>query len=146
MLAAQSGANVIYGAGMLENGLCVDFGKMVLDCDAFKMIKHVIGGISMTDESMAINTIKEVGIGGNFLSHEHTLKHCRTAVSQPNIFDRRTREDWVLDGGKDIIENAYEKAIHIIDNHEPMPLPDGVADKLREIITDAEMEYGVDGE
>lgn len=137
MLAAQSGANVIYGAGMLENGLCVDFGEMVLDCDAFN---------SMTDESMAINTIKELGIGGNFLSHEHTLKHCRTAVSQPNIFDRRTREDWVLDGGKDIIENAYEKAIHIIDNHEPMPLPDGVADKLREIITDAEMEYGVDGE
>lgn len=131
MLAAQSGANVIYGAGMLENGLCVDFGEMVLDCDAFN---------SMTDESMAINTIKELGIGGNFLSHEHTLKHCRTAVSQPNIFDRRTREDWVLDGGKDIIENAYEKAIHIIDNHEPMPLPDGVADKLREIITDAEME------
>lgn len=143
MLAAQGGANVIYGAGMLENGLSVDCGKMVLDCDTFKMIKHAINGIPISDESMAINTIKEIGIGGNFLTHQHTLQHCRTALSIPDIFDRRTREDWTADGGKIALENAYSKAIDIIEKHKSLPLPDGVPEKLREIILEAEAEHGI---
>lgn len=143
MLAAQGGVNVIYGAGMLENGLCFDMGKLILDCDIFRMIKHLMGGISITDYDMAVNVIKEIGPGGHFLSHEHTLNNFKTSLSQPMIFDRRTRESWLADGGKGVIENGYEEAIRILDSHVPLPLSEEVLKKLRSIVEEAEAELGV---
>lgn len=143
MLAAQGGVNVIYGAGMLENGLCFDMGKLILDCDIFRMIKHFMGGISTTDYEMAVNVIKEIGPGGHFLSHEHTLNNFKRSLSQPMFFDRRTRESWLVDGGKNIIENGYAEAIRLLDEHKPLPLPDDVTQKLRVIVEEAEAEMGV---
>ncbi len=42
--------------------------------------------ISLTDESLAIDEIKSVGPGGNFLGNPHTFKHFRNAyyTEQPN--------------------------------------------------------------
>ena len=144
LLAAQGGANVIYGAGMLENGICVDLAKMILDCEVFRMIKMTIGGISVTDENMAVDIIKQVGVGGEFLTHEHTLRFCRTAHSQSELFDRQTREAWIVDGKRDIVEKAYEKALDILNNHNPDPLPDEVVAELRAIVERAELEYGLE--
>ncbi len=138
----MAGANLIYGLGMIEMGMTIDYGQLVLDNEFAKMIKFLLNGIPVNDDTLAVDVIREVGIGKDFLSHDHTYKHMRSQ-SQPVLIDRNMREDWEASGSTDIYQRAQDKARHILETHKPDPLPDGVLAKLRSIVEEAEEELGV---
>lgn len=139
-VAALAGANVIYGAGCLESGLTFDYAKLVMDAEMIRGVQQVVKGIEVNDETLGIDVIKEVGPGGEFMTHPHTFKHMKE-LSQSRLFDRRNRESWQeFAGGKDLTERAYEEAKHILENHKPAPLPDGAAEAMKSIIEEYEAE------
>lgn len=142
-MAAQGGANLIYGAGMLELGVTFDFAQLLMDNEIFKMVKKVIGGIEVSDEKMALDVIHEVGPGGQFVSHEHTYNNFRSEQSQSKLIDRNNRTGWLNSGGKSMTERAYEEANAILDSYKPEPLPESTIITLREIVEQAEKEYGI---
>ncbi len=135
----MAGANLIYGLGMLESGVTFDFGQLVMDNDFARMIKYAVNGILVNDETLAVDAIKEVGIGKHFLDHDTTFKYMRDQ-SQPESIDRSIREEWEQSGGSDIYQRASEKARDILENHKPEPLPDNVLATMRSIVEDAEAE------
>jgi trimethylamine--corrinoid protein Co-methyltransferase len=137
-----AGANLIYGLGMIEMGMTIDFGQLVMDNEFAKMIKFLLRGIPVNDETLAVDVIREIGIGKNFLSHDATFKHMRSQ-SQPNLIDRSMRDEWEASGSKSIYEKASEEARHILETHKPEPLPDDVLATLRSIVVEAEEELGV---
>jgi trimethylamine--corrinoid protein Co-methyltransferase len=137
-----AGANLIYGLGMIEMGMTIDFGQMVMDNEFARMIKYLVQGIAVNDETLAVDVIKEIGVGKDFLSHASTYKHMRTQ-SQPKLIDRRMREDWQAAGGTDIYQRALEEARYILENHKPDPLADDVLAAIRAIVEEAEAELGV---
>ncbi len=97
----------------------------------------------MTDETIAIDVIKEVGPGGEFMSHSHTFNHMKN-MSQSQLFDRRNRNAWMeKTGGKALTERAYEKAKNILKNHKPAPLPEGASKTMRTIVEEYEEELGI---
>ena len=122
--------------------MTIDYGQMVMDNEFARMIKYVLNGIPVNDETLAVDVIHEIGVGKNFLSHENTFKHMRSQ-SQPKLIDRRTREDWEAAGRTDIYQRAVEKARYILENHKPEPLPENVLSTIRSIVEDAEAELGV---
>jgi trimethylamine--corrinoid protein Co-methyltransferase len=140
-----AGVNVVYGLGMLEMGVTLDFGQLVMDNEFAGMIKHVLNGIPVNDETLAVDVIHSVGPFKDFLGTEHTLKHMRSQ-SQPQLIDRRRRPKWEALGETDIYRRASEKARHILETHQPDPLPDSVLTEIRSIIEAAEKELGVDKE
>jgi len=142
LLPALAGANLIYGLGMIEMGMTIDYGQLVMDNEFARMIKHTLQGIPVNDETLAVDVIREVGIGKDFLSHETTFKHMRSQ-SQPELIDRRMREDWLADGSKDLYQRALEEAKHILETHEPDPLSQEASTTIRSIVEDAEAELGV---
>lgn len=136
---ALSGANVVYGAGALESALTVDFAKLILDCEAMKYIRRILGGIEVTEETMALDLIKKVGPRGAFLNQRHTYENVRIH-SQPDVFNRSTRSAWRAAGSMDAAEKAYAKAKAILEKHQPAPLPEGAEEKIALIIADYEKE------
>jgi trimethylamine---corrinoid protein Co-methyltransferase len=142
LIPALAGANMIYGLGMLESGITFDYGQLVLDAEFARMIKHVVNGIPVDDETLAVNVIQEVGPFGDFLCHKHTLQRMRSQ-SQPVLLDRVTREAWEKKGSKDVYKKAVEKVRNILETHKPEPLPRQVLDKIREIVEETEKEEGV---
>ena len=138
----MAGANLIYGLGMIEMGMTIDYGQMVMDNEFAHMIKYLVQGIPVNDETLAVDVIKEIGVGKDFLSHASTYKHMRTQ-SQPKLIDRRMREDWQAAGGTDIYQRALEEARYILENHKPDPLPDTVLSAMRSIVEEAEAELGI---
>jgi len=137
-----AGANLIYGLGMIEMGMTIDYGQMVMDNEFARMIKYLVQGIPVNDETLAVDVIKEIGVGKDFLSHASTYKHMRTQ-SQPKLIDRRMREDWQAAGSTDIYQRALEEARYILENHKPDPLPDDVLAAIRSIVEEAEAELGI---
>ena len=57
------------------------------------MIKFAVGGIPVSDETLAVEDIAAVGSFGDFLSLDATYRHMREQ-SSPKLIDRRVREDW----------------------------------------------------
>jgi len=141
MCAAMAGANLIYGAGMLDSGLIFSYAQLVIDNDIFKMIRKVMQGMRVDDENLAVDIIKSVGPGGDFLMQDHTMKYMRTLPSVPNLIDRGNRENWLASGEKGLAEKAAEKAAEILANHKPVPLSDETKSALRSVVeeSDAEM-------
>jgi trimethylamine--corrinoid protein Co-methyltransferase len=144
LLAALAGTNLIYGAGMIESGMTFDFGQMVMDADFVKMIKFVVGGIPVNDDTLSVDLIKEVGQFKDYLAHENTYKHMRM-YPQPKLMDRRMRGDWEASGSKDMYTKAIEFAREILKTHKPDPLSDHILGELRAIVQGAEEELGVSG-
>jgi trimethylamine--corrinoid protein Co-methyltransferase len=67
------------------------------------------------------------------MTEEHTSAHLRE-IWQPNVIDRTPYEKWAASGRKDELQTAREKAVRILENHRPEPLPDGVAEEMEVFI------------
>ena len=137
MLTALAGANIVFGMGGLDHLLTFDCAKLIMDVELERMVVNVLGGIEVSDDSVALDVIQRVGPAGEFLTQEHTYDHMGD-FSQNKLFDRRARDVWIEQGSKDLTERAYEKARHIIENHKPKPLPEAAAAAMQTIIA----EYG----
>ena len=127
---------------MLEMGVTLDFGQLVMDNEFAGMIKRVLNGIPVNDETLAVDVIHEIGPFMDFLGHKHTRKHMKSQ-SKSSLIDRRRRPNWEQLGKTDIYQRACEKAREIIETHQPDPLPDSVLSEIRSIIEEAEKELGV---
>ena len=138
----MAGANQIYGAGMIESGVTFDLGQLVMDDEIARMIKFAVGGIAVTDETMAVDDIAKVGAFGDFLSLDATLKHMRT-LSQTDLLDRRVREDWQSTGATDLATRTRARALELVESHQPLPIDPDVAAQVRRIIEAADREKGV---
>lgn len=141
-MTALAGANVIYGLGMIESGITFDYGQLVMDNEFAAMIKHAVNGIEVSDKTLAVEVINEIGPFGDFISHDSTFDNMRSQ-SQPQLIDRQIRDNWKLAGEKDLYDKACQKARDLLETHEPDPLPESTLSELRGIINAAEKELGV---
>ncbi|MGB9674197.1 MAG: trimethylamine methyltransferase family protein, partial [Anaerolineales bacterium] len=72
----------------------------------------------------------------DFLGSAHTRKHYKEDW-YPTLFDRHNYEAWERAGAKTLRTRAREKALDILANHKPEPLPAEVISKLDQIIAEA---------
>ena len=137
LAAALAGANLIYGMGMLESGMTWSHEQFLIDNDIVKMVKRLVQGIDVTDETMVVETIKKAHEIKDFLHQKHTIQYMKRQ-STPILIDRNTRGAWEAKKGKDMTALAREEARRIIKTHQPEPLRDDTKKILREIVKDAE--------
>jgi trimethylamine--corrinoid protein Co-methyltransferase len=142
LLPALAGANLIYGLGMLESGVTIDYAQLVMDAEFARMVKYCVPGIPVNDHTLSVDVIAEIGPFSDFLSHEDTYKGMRSQ-SRSALIDRRVREDWTAAGSTTIYERALAEARRILETHVPEPLPEDVAGRLRDIVAGAERELGL---
>ena len=139
LTAALAGTNLIYGLGMIESGVTFDYAQLVIDNEIARMVKQVVRGIRVDDESLAVDDIAGVGSFGDFLSLSSTMKFMRE-TSQPGLIDRRVREEWLERGGDDMYGRASARARALLADHHPEPLPDDVRREVRAIVERADRE------
>ena len=127
---------------MIESGVTFDSAQFVMDNEVARMIKHVVGGIRVDDESLAVDDIDAVGAFGDFLSLDATMRHMRE-LSQPEVLDRRVREDWESRGATDLATRSRARALELVESHQPLPIDPDVAEQVHRIIEAADREKGV---
>jgi trimethylamine--corrinoid protein Co-methyltransferase len=140
--AAMAGASLIVGIGGLETGLTFDFGQAVLDDEIVRMIKHLRQGFDVNTETLSVDLIQEIGPFGEFLSQDTTLLKMKS-LSQTHLFDRNNREGWENNGKPQSYAKALSRAIDIIEDYQPEPLPVSVVKQIRAIVEEAEKEVNM---
>jgi trimethylamine--corrinoid protein Co-methyltransferase len=133
-----SGCDMIAGIGLLDDCTTLQLEEIVIDAEIVKIVFRLAQGIEVNDETLALDIIRKVGSGGNFLAERHTLDHLRKEHFIPELTDRRSYEAWLKTGAKDIVERAKEKVKTILKKHRPEPLEKGAAKEIREIIKRAD--------
>jgi trimethylamine--corrinoid protein Co-methyltransferase len=109
MTAIRNGTNfVLHAAGILGSYSAMSFEKFIIDEELCRMVIETLKPIAITEESIDINFIKEVGIGGDYLIQTKTLEQCRTAFFIPNLVNRKGYSGWQEDGHKRIDEKAAQ--------------------------------------
>ena len=141
-MTALAGANVIYGLGMIESGITFDYGQLVMDNEIAAMIKHAVHGIPVSDETLSVDIIHEVGPFASFVDHQSTYDFMRSQ-SQPELIDRRVRDDWAAMGGASMYDKAWEKAKELLADYKPQALSESICDELRSIVNETEKDLGV---
>jgi trimethylamine--corrinoid protein Co-methyltransferase len=91
-------------------------------------------GVSLDDEALAVDVIHQVGPGGEFMTHEHTLTHWRD-LWRPKLYDRQRLERWEKQGSKDINARLRQRTIALLDEHEVEPLPTSVVAEIEKLLT-----------
>ncbi len=118
LLCALAGANFIHdAAGLMEFALTACYEKYVVDNEILGMVMRAVEGITVNDDTLAFDLIKEVGPGGNFVTAKHTRRFMRGEHYQTSLSDRDSREEWETRGGKTTWERAAERVKEIITNH-----------------------------
>ncbi len=134
LLPALAGCNLIYGMGMLELGMTLSFAQLVIDDEIAAMVKRVVRGIGVSEETLAVDLIKKVGPGKDFLGEKHTRLHQKAELSQVKLIDRRMRGGWEKRGSMDLAQAAANRAREILQTHVPELLPPDVAREVRAVV------------
>jgi trimethylamine--corrinoid protein Co-methyltransferase len=137
MLAALNGGNLVHDMGYIDNGLTTSYQQLVVMDEVVGLVARFMEGIEVTEETMALEVIDQVGPGGNFLAEEHTLKHFRRNWF-PALLDRSNYATWSENGKLSLGARAEVRARELLETHKPTPLPTEVADRLATIIARAE--------
>lgn len=128
---ALSGVNFIHlSIGMMEQMLLASYEQCVIDNEILGAALHIAKGMEVNRETLAVEIIKEVGPGGNFLAHDHTLRNFRKVSWFPKITNRRKWDEWMESGGKSMRQRANDRAREILAKHHPKYLPEDVANEI----------------
>ncbi|VUT24360.1 MAG: Trimethylamine methyltransferase MttB [Candidatus Methanolliviera sp. GoM_oil] len=132
--SALTGNNLNHDVGYAESGKSGSIALLTIADEMIGMVKRLIGGIRVDDETLALDAIKSAGVGGSFLTLKHTLNTYTKEHTPSELFDRLPWDAWVKEGGKTLVQRGYEKVNKILREHEVEPISADVRAKAKEII------------
>lgn len=133
-----AGTQAIGGQGLVGADQGMSFAQLVLDNEWIDAFNYVTRGIEVDEDSIGLETIEEVGIGGNFLGEEHTMMYMRESSWAGTLFDRDSFDNLTA-RGTDLLEKADARARELIVQNrtdEPVVSPE-IARTLDELAADA---------
>ncbi len=131
LASALAGANLVHDSGWLDHGSVASPAYMVLVNEILDMVRHFAAGISVNDETLALDVMNTVGPGGHYLNEEHTYCHFRD-VWYSDLFDRSRFDDWLTEGGRQFGERLREKTQAAMDHRVP-PLSDALLVEMEQM-------------
>jgi len=130
VLPVLAGAPAAGTVGQLENLLTFSPLQLVIDAEIARVIRRIVSGFEVTDETLSLDVVAEVGPGGAFIDHPHTATVFRGEFFLSDLLERSNWEGFFRQDLRGLEERAREKAGRLLNEHHPDPLS---LDQKREI-------------
>ena len=122
VMAGLSGLNMVYeAAGMHASLLGFCFESLILSDDLIGQALRCVRGIEVSDETLALDQIASVCLGGpgHYLGTDATLSRMQVDYVYPTLGDRTSPKEWVELGKPDLIEKATARKEEILNTLSP---------------------------
>lgn len=119
---AASGGRGNIAAGLLGADEIFSPIQMVLDDEITGALNRISSGFEVNDETLALDVIKSVGNGGNFLGTDHTALNFRSSLWQTAVWSREMYTVWKDNGKKIDVDRAKEKYFSILHDGKALEL------------------------
>jgi trimethylamine--corrinoid protein Co-methyltransferase len=136
--AILSGGNLLVGGGMLDYTMAGSLDAVAADEEIYRAAMRIAKGIDVSDETLALDVVRNVGSGGNFLAQKHTRDFHRRDHFLPELTDREVYATWKQKGSTSMVARAKERVKEILRTHVPAPLDRDVQETLARIVKGAE--------
>jgi trimethylamine---corrinoid protein Co-methyltransferase len=114
--------------------------KMVIANEYADYVNRLLKGFEVNEETLAFDAIKEVGPGGLFMDHEHTVRHFKDEIWLPELMSHEMMASWLASGKKTIIQKAKEKVLDVWATYHPKGISDKTEKDLLALIERARKE------
>jgi trimethylamine--corrinoid protein Co-methyltransferase len=138
VMSALSGATLVHDVGFLD---CADIGSLemlVMTDEIIGMMRRAMRGIEVSDETLMLDLIDEIGPGGEFVSTHETARGCRTEIWIPRLMDRDPWAAWEAAGGVTMQERIRMRVGELLAGHPAPCLPAETARRIAQILERAE--------
>ena len=133
MTALLHGANIVHDVGFMDAGLQGSLQLQVIANDTIGFIRAATRGVVVDDETLALDVIEELGPTGNYLGHDHTLRHFREPFYS-KLADKGPYSQWIERGATTMEQRAAKQVDKILAGHEAESLPPDVQRDLKQIL------------
>jgi len=134
-----AGADMMSGCGLLDGSRTLSYPHLVMETEVYRIVRRLAEGVTVDDDTLALDVIDRVGPGGTFLGDRHTRRHA-AGIWRPQVWDRTPYDAWVEGGRRGAFEAAADLAAGILADHGPAPLSPDVAAALDELVARADRE------
>ena len=114
--------------------------KFVVDAEQCAMGYRMAEGVRWDDFDDALAAVRDIGPGGHYLGHPHTLANFQDAFFMPRLFDNSAYEQWVAEGSQETTERALKEVRTLLDAYEQPQLDAAVDEALLDYIARRERE------
>ena len=118
----------------MDFGLSGSLAEVVLVAEFISRNRQLLKAIEVSYETLAVDVLKAVGPGGDFLGQRHTRRNLRANQWRGQILNRASHDRWVEGGALDATEKARQRALELLATHEVAALPDGLAGQLDAVV------------
>lgn len=135
MLHARAGVNIIWGIGQIETELSLCPEQAVIDDEMAGSLLRAQRGIEVSPDTIALDVIREGAKTGDFIGHDHTLKHFREEQIVGDLTSPQRRDRWLAAGGLGLVDRAARKVEEILARPKEPTMAGEQSARLREIET-----------
>ncbi len=135
VMAGLSGLNLVYeSVGMHASLLSHCLEALIVDNDIIGACMRCVRGIEVNDDTMALETMKEVCLGGpgHYLGASQTLKLMQTEYIYPLVGDRSSPKEWLENDRPDLVSRALSRTRDLLASHFPGHIDEAVDAAIRE--------------
>jgi len=133
MTALLHGANIVHDVGFMDAGLQGSLQLQVMCNDTIGFLRAATAGVTVDDETLALDVIAELGPTGNYLGHDHTIRHYKEPFYS-KLADKGPYSTWAERGATTMEQRAARMVDRILATHTPKPLPAEVQAGIQAIV------------
>ena len=129
MISSLTGADLVHDVGIMYHDKMISPELTVLANEVIDMVRVLMGGIEINEETLPLDLIDRVGPKNSYISEDHTLRHFREFWN-PKVFDRSFENE---KEAKDCEDLLNQKTIKILETHQPKPLSEELVKELKRV-------------
>ncbi len=135
MPAVLAGVHFITCGGALESTTTESHPLLVLDDELCGLMLRLARGVDVSEDTIALDLIKQVGWQGHYLAEPHTAEHFRREHFLPKLLRRDSREVWESKGSKTALDLARERVRELLARHQRRELDPSVERELLDYVS-----------
>lgn len=140
MLGAAAGADIFGHMGICGVDQAASLDMLVLQNEVIQYVESAMRNVELSDDTLGLDIIEEVGPGGTFIDQPHTAGHFRHELWFPKLLDRNYYQAWVDNGARSTEDRCRRKKETILKTHTSEPIAPELARTLDNIVAAAHRE------
>ncbi len=133
---------VMHAAGWLEGGLSASPEKLIIDAEILQGLNAALAPVEVSEATLALDAIREVGPGGHFFGAAHTMARYTDAFHVPLLSDWSNFGAWTAAGGHEALARAHRIMTELEAAHQPPPLDPARAEAMADFVARRKAEGG----
>ncbi|NQU57435.1 MAG: trimethylamine methyltransferase family protein, partial [Rhodospirillales bacterium] len=125
---------VKHALGWLEGGLTASFEKVIIDAEMLQMMAEFMKPVSVNDDEMAMDAMREVEPGGHYFGCAHTMERYENAFYSPILSDWNNFENWRDSGSLDATQRANKIYKKVLEDYQPPAMDAAIEAELDEFV------------